>query len=87
MNGFSQLINEPTHIQTNNSSCTDLIFTDQSMVSVNSGVHTSLHPNWCNCLQQTKAFITVLHPGQGTYKLIAIIKILNISLYIYNEMC
>ena len=79
------------HIQTNNSSCIDLIFTDhidliftdQSMVSVNSGVHTSLNPNWCNCLQQIKA----LHPGQGIYKLIATIKILNISLYIYNKMC
>ena len=28
-NGFSQLINEPTHIQTNSSPCIDLIFTDQ----------------------------------------------------------
>ena len=37
-NDFSQLINEPTHIQINNSSCIDLIFTDQPMLSVNSGV-------------------------------------------------
>ena len=29
-NGFSQLINEPSHIQTNSSSCTDLVFIDQS---------------------------------------------------------
>ena len=28
-NGFLQLINEPTHIQTNSSSCTDLVFIDQ----------------------------------------------------------
>ena len=27
-NGFSQLINEPTHIQANSSSCIDLILTD-----------------------------------------------------------
>ena len=27
-NGFSQLINEPTHIQSNSSSCIDLILTD-----------------------------------------------------------
>ena len=44
-NGFSKLINEPTHIQTNNSSCIDLIFTSQPNLSVNSGVHSSLHPN------------------------------------------
>ena len=31
-NGLSQLINEPTHIQTNSTSCIDLIFTDQRLV-------------------------------------------------------
>ena len=44
-NGFSQIINEPAHNQTNSSSCIDLIFTSQSNLSVNSGVHASLHPN------------------------------------------
>ena len=44
-NGFSQLINEPTPIQANSSSCIDLTFTDQVNLSVNSGVHASLHPN------------------------------------------
>ena len=44
-NGFSQSINEPTHIQTSSSSCIDLIFTNQPNLSVNSGVHASLHPN------------------------------------------
>ena len=34
-NGFSQLIHEPTHIQANSSSCIDLVFTDQSNLSVN----------------------------------------------------
>ena len=29
-NGFSQLINEPTNIQANTSSCIDLTFTDQA---------------------------------------------------------
>ena len=38
-NGFSQLINEPTHFHTNSSSCIDLIFTDQPNLSMNSGVH------------------------------------------------
>ena len=44
-NGVSQLINEPTYLQTTNSSCIDLIFTGQPKLSVNSGVHASLHPN------------------------------------------
>ena len=44
-NDFSQLINEPTHIQANSSSCIDFILTDQPNLSVNSGVHSSLHPN------------------------------------------
>ena len=44
-NGFSQLINEPTHIQTNSSSCIDLVFTDQPNLSINSEVHASLHSN------------------------------------------
>ena len=42
-NGFTQLIHEPTHIQANSSSCIELIFTDQPNLSVNSGVHASLH--------------------------------------------
>ena len=49
-NGLSQLINKPTHIQTNNASCIDLIFNDQENLCVNSGVHSSLHSN---CHQQT----------------------------------
>ena len=44
-NEVSQSINEPTHLQTSNSSCIDLIFTDQPNLSENSGVHASLHPN------------------------------------------
>ena len=44
-NGVSQLINDPTHLQTSNSSCIDLIFTDQPILFVNSGVHASLNPN------------------------------------------
>ena len=44
--GFSQLIHEPTYIQANSSSCIDLVFTDQPNLSVNAGVHASLHPNY-----------------------------------------
>ena len=35
-NGFSQLINESTHMQTTNSYCIDLVFTDQPNLSVKS---------------------------------------------------
>ena len=43
-NGFSQLINEPTHIQTNSTYFIDLIVTDKPSFSIDSGVHSSLHP-------------------------------------------
>ena len=48
-NGFSQLINEPTHLQTNSSSCIDLSFTDEPNFSVNSGVHATLHHGEGGC--------------------------------------
>ena len=50
---FPKLINEPTHIQINSSSCIDLVFTDQRNLSLNSGVHASLHPN-CRAKVNTK---------------------------------
>ena len=42
--GLRQIINEPTHILENSSSCIDLIFTAQPNLSVESGTHPSLHP-------------------------------------------
>ena len=44
-NRFPQLIHEPTHMQRSSTSYIDLIFTNQPNLSVNSGVHTPLHPN------------------------------------------
>ena len=43
--GLYQLINESTHLSENSSSCINLIFTSQSNLVVESGVHPSLHPN------------------------------------------
>ena len=43
--GFHQLISEPTHILENLLSCIDLIFTDQSSLIVDCGVHPTLHEN------------------------------------------
>ena len=43
--GLQQLINEPTHLRGNSSSCIDLIFTSQPNLFMESGGHSSLHPN------------------------------------------
>ena len=42
---MSQVINEPNYILDNSKSCIDLIFTSQSNMIMNSGVHHSLHSN------------------------------------------
>ena len=41
--GLHQIINEPTHILPNSSSCIDLIFTSQLNMVIESGIHSSLH--------------------------------------------
>ena len=61
-NGFQQIINKPTHIQRQSSSCIDLIFTDQSNLSVNSGIHTSLHPNCHHQIVQSKFKLNISYP-------------------------
>ena len=43
--GILQLMDEPTHIRKNSSSCIDLIFTNQPNLIVNKGTHPSLHEN------------------------------------------
>ena len=43
--GLQQLIDEPTLIRKNRSSCIDLISTNQSNLIVNRGTHPSLHEN------------------------------------------
>ena len=45
MYGFDQLISDPTHMLPASPSCTDLIFTDQPNLLVDSGVQPSLHAN------------------------------------------
>ena len=61
-NSFSQLVNEPTHIQTNSLSCIDLIFTNQPNLSVNSGVHSSLHPNCHHQIVHTSFNLDIYYP-------------------------
>ena len=43
--GLRQLIKEATHVLESSFSCIELIFTRQSNLVVESGVHPSLHPN------------------------------------------
>ena len=56
------LINEPTHIQANSSSCIDLTFTDQANLSVNSSVHASLHPNCHNQIFRSSINLNIYYP-------------------------
>ena len=60
--GFTQLINEPTHIQSSSSSCIDLIFTDQPNLSVNYGVHASLHPNCHHQIVYSRFNLDIYYP-------------------------
>ena len=43
---LSQVINKPTHISQNFSSCIDLLFTNQENLITDSGIHPSLHSNY-----------------------------------------
>ena len=43
--GLNQIINEPTHITNNFSTCIVLLFTSQTNLVIESGVHFSLYPN------------------------------------------
>ena len=61
-NGVSQLINEPTHLQTSNSSCIDLIFIDQPKLSVNSGVHASLYPKCHHQIVHSSFNLNITYP-------------------------
>ena len=60
--GFQQLINEPTHIQKNISFCIDFIFTDQPNISVNHGVHGSLHPNCHHQIVYPSFSLHIIYP-------------------------
>ena len=60
--GLHQIINEPTLILENSSSCIDLIFTSQPNLSVESGTQPSLHPNCHHQIIYAKFNLEVLYP-------------------------
>ena len=43
---LKQVINEPTHLLENSSSCIDLIFTLQTNLVMNAGIHPLLHASY-----------------------------------------
>ena len=57
-----QLINEPTHLLENSSSCIDLILTSQPNLVVESGVHPSLHPNCRHQIVFAKFNLMISYP-------------------------
>ena len=64
--GLHQIINEPTQILENSSSCIDLIFTSQPILSVESGTQPSLHPYGHHQIICTKFNLEVLYPPPYT---------------------
>ena len=59
---LQQLVNEPTHILLNSSSCADMIFTDQPCLVVNSGMHPSPHANCHHQITYCKLNLMIEYP-------------------------
>ena len=57
-----QVIKEPTHTLDDFSTCNDLIFTLQSNIIIESGVHPSLHPNCRNLIAYAKFNLQIHFP-------------------------
>ena len=59
---LTQIINEPTHILEDASSCIGLIFTSQPNMVLDSGFHSSLHPNSHHQIVLAKFNLKVCYP-------------------------
>ena len=59
---LQQLIKEPTYLTANSSSCIDLIFTSQPNLVMESGVHSSLHPNCHHQIVFAKINLKIYYP-------------------------
>ena len=60
--GLHQLINEPTHVTRNASSCIDLIFISPPNLVMESGVHSSLHENCHHQITFAKFNLKIYYP-------------------------
>ena len=59
--GFKQVISDQTHILASSSSCIYFIFTPQPNIVMNSGVHSSLHPNCYHQITHVKFNLKTLY--------------------------
>ena len=59
---LQQIIKEPTHILAESSSCIDLVFTSHQNLVMESGVHSSLHPNCHHQITYAKFNLKVYYP-------------------------
>ena len=57
------LIQEPKHIPDWSFFCVDLIFTSQPNLVMESGVHSSLRPNWYHQVVFAKFSLSILYPS------------------------
>ena len=60
--GLHHIINEPTHILPNSSSCIDLIFTSQPNMVIESGIHSSLHSSCHHQIVFAKFNLKICYP-------------------------
>ena len=60
--GLNQIINEPTHITKNSSTCIDLLFTSQTSLVIESGLHSSLYPNCHHQIIFAKFDLRIFYP-------------------------
>ena len=75
--GLYQVIKEPTHILNTSSSCIDLIFTSLPNLIIDSGVHSSLNPNWHHQTVYAKFNLEIIYPSPfcekfGTTKMLVL---------------
>ena len=59
---LNELIQEPTHIPNSSSSCIDVIFISQPNLVVESGIHSSLHPNCHHQIVFVKFNLSIFYP-------------------------
>ena len=63
--GLQQLINEPTHLAADSSSCIDSIFTSQPNLVMESGVHSPLYSNCHHQIAYAKFNLKIHYPPHG----------------------
>ena len=62
MFGLHQVVLGPTHIISKSSSCIDLIFTNQSHLVTDCGIHASLHPKCHHQITYCKLNLKITYP-------------------------